>query len=158
MRYGIILWATVLAVGTSIAANEKTASQQPLIVQLIEQLGDDSFRQRQIAFMGLREMGMSALPYLTHATISEDPEIASAAQHLVRLIKFADMSEPTLVSLHGKAMPARTVFEELSRQAATPVYFGDSFNNAPIDVEFEKTPYWEAFLHTCYLSGNNCDS
>lgn len=160
MDYCLTLLTFAVVVHAQVVAAEKPTPDGERIERLVNQLGAHTFSEREAASSELFQVGEASLNQLIAAAGSEDPEVAQRAYKLYVRLKLASMRKPTLVSLTGEGVEARAVFEEISRQAKTPVYFDEGetapFNNAQIDVEFDKTPYWEAFLETCRLSQNTC--
>src|SRR5687768_1563107 len=76
------------AVATAAAQDAPDAPAPDDIPSLINQLGDVDFKVREAASNRLKEMGAAALPALKEAvTASQDPEICSRADALVRQIE-----------------------------------------------------------------------
>jgi hypothetical protein len=78
----------ILAPAASAAdpAPAPTAARADDIPALIKQLGDDSPKVRDAASQQLRQLGPAALPALTEAQKSDDPEVANRAQTISRQI------------------------------------------------------------------------
>lgn len=81
-----LCFAITLAQGKS---TEKTdaASDQAQIKQLIEQLGNPSYAEREQAEMKLLELHMEAFEPLLRARKHKDPEVAARARYLTRQIQ-----------------------------------------------------------------------
>jgi hypothetical protein len=75
---GVLLAPAVLA--------EPSAGGERDVPALIKQLGDDDPKIREEASQTLHRMGQGALPALSEATKSPDPEVVSRAQTLIRQI------------------------------------------------------------------------
>jgi formylglycine-generating enzyme required for sulfatase activity len=76
--------ALVIALGTQIAQPEPP--EDPHVMALVEQLGDDSYDQREGASKALEELSDRALPLLRKAADSGDPGIRLRARQLIRTI------------------------------------------------------------------------
>lgn len=86
MRSLLPLLLAVLIVAAPITFAEDGPANPNDIPGLIKQLGDDSPKVREAASEQLRRLGDAALPALTEAQKSEDPEVVNRAQTIARQI------------------------------------------------------------------------
>ena len=115
----MILLGVVAFAGPAPAAPEvppKTSAQQPGrdIDTLIRELSNENFRSRERASRELWELGDSALPALTEAVESSDPEQAYRARDLLRKIQLhitpdTDPSVIALVERYHRSSPSEKV-------------------------------------------------
>ena len=88
MSSNIALVSLVLALAAPISAQSKTLEKEASVPKLIEQLGADSYRDRQAAERQLRELGKEALAELRKAAREHhDPEVAWRARRVVSKIE-----------------------------------------------------------------------
>lgn len=108
---GNVLAADVPVAGSTPATTQPTAADIPT---LINQLGADSPRMRDQASIALRKLGKDALPALTRAKESDDPEVSTRAEAISNLINedlnpkpqprvdpFGGMAGPGVIRLNG---------------------------------------------------------
>jgi len=123
---------------------------------LIEQLGSDTFTDRQQAFEALDALGESALDALRQATNHEDTEIRKRARDLVSRIEKrtenARLLRPTLVQLAYKDTPLREAMADFQRQSGVRLTLHDPDNqlkDRKLTLNTNKTTFWNALAQFC---------
>src|SRR5205814_418263 len=111
---GLVCLALIAAVPAAAPPARPLGSAE--LQQLIEQLGDRSFRSREQAERRLIAEGMPALPYLKKAVGHRDPEIRKRALRLVPGLELAALVSPKRISMSIKNKPLNVVLEEISKQ------------------------------------------
>ncbi len=131
------------------AADEDVAAR---VQSLVRQLDASRLTERDSAERELESLGTDVLPLLPAI---DDRTSAEAAQRLTRvrqiLMRAQAMAaaEPTHITLHGQDMPLAEVLEEFAKQTKNPIVdhraaFGQQADERLVDVDFEKTPFWQA--------------
>src|SRR5439155_10098494 len=88
--------------------NEKgAAASAEEIKGLIDQLGADEYAKREAAARRLRAIGKAALPALTEATKSDDAEVASRAESLVKRMSVRPLPAPVTGGVHDLVQTTR---------------------------------------------------
>jgi hypothetical protein len=91
-----LTWADPISVGipttqpTSPTTRPTTGPIEPALAALIQQLGSEDFKQRQSATEELRNMGADAKPALKDAIASDNPEIRTRSQRLLKQLEEKD--------------------------------------------------------------------
>ncbi len=86
----LVVVGGLLAAGAWAGGAETAETSSPeLIAELIQQLGDDDYAVRDLAERRLAELGFSAFDALTEAVDSDDLEVASRAEYLLRRLRVA---------------------------------------------------------------------
>jgi hypothetical protein len=141
-------------------ASQPTTQPEPQRVDtLVAQLGDDDAKVRAKASDELSAMGDGVEAQLKSAQARvADPQIQTALDTLLFNIQHARESGPTLVTIKQPAAPLADVLDGLAKQGS--IEFGSDVNsllaNSPrdtIDVDFQRTPLWQALLDVCGRSG-----
>ncbi len=108
---GFVLLATgSWAAAADVRSEADNAALDQRIAKLIEQLGDGQFSTRQRAQQELVKLGFDAYDALCDAENSDDPEIATQAAYLVRLIRsdWTNDDDPRPIQLILKDYEAQT--------------------------------------------------
>jgi hypothetical protein len=148
------------AVAGAAPASQPTTQPDPQWVDaLVAQLGDDDAKVRAKASNELAALGDGVEAQLKSAQARlADPQIQTALDTLLFNIQHARESGPTLVTMKQAAAPLADVLDSLAKQGS--IEFGSDVDslvaNAPretIDVDFQRTPLWQALLDVCGRSG-----
>jgi hypothetical protein len=147
------------AVATTAPATTSASIDVARFNAAVARLSDDASALRSAARDEIAAMGDAAQPLLKAllARHDLDPETQAAAEALLDRIAVERERGPTLVTLKRTAAPAREVFDELARQAN--VKFAPGVENlladparGAIEVQYQRTPFWEALLDACAKS------
>ncbi len=137
-----------LAVSDAPAAEPADAAK---IKQLVEQLGADSYAERQSAFEALGKIGPPALGELRQAAKSSDAEVRKrAGELLVRIERLAESKQildPKVVKLTFKETPLKKAVEEFTKQSGYGLVLVDPENklkDVKVTLDTGKVAFWEA--------------
>jgi hypothetical protein len=150
-------------VGLTLAALDLSGLAAPSaqeIDQLIHQLGNGKFAEREAAQKRLETIGPVALDALRKATTSDDPEISRRAKELIPLLeRRAETDEairPKKITLQFKDMPLTEAVKALQRLTGLPVKLaGDPAapSNRAVTLELTEVSVWEALDRFCVAAG-----
>jgi len=138
-----------------------SAADAAAIAALVGKLGDDDYQTRQSAMEELVKFGEDARPALQRAAkAGADEEARSRAESALRLLDDANQSGPTLVTVHLKDVPAKTIFDELFRQARAPygTHPPQLFGQQPgptLTVDVDRQPFLSVLKDVCAKGGYN---
>jgi len=148
----------ILAAGSAMAAPATPAGNR--IATLVIQLGNDNFRQRDLATRELDAIGEPALDALHVAAKSSDMEVAERARLLVTRIEArlenARLIAPSFVELKFKQTPVEQAIAELAKNSGcTIVLDGDKSKLAErrVTLETGKITFWHALQLLCDKAG-----
>jgi len=137
------------------------STQSAEIEALAQQLSSDDWRQRDRAQERLLDLGAEAEPVLKRfVDQTASPEARARAQETLARIADRRWTGPSMVTLHRRNALPGTVLDELFKQAAgtyatwPPALFQDGAS-APLDVDFDHTPFLAAFKEVCGKAGLN---
>jgi hypothetical protein len=140
------------------AADEKPDTAR--IDKLIEQLGADSFADRQKASEALDKLGEPALEALRKATKSSDAEIRKRATDLVgkieKRVESSRVLAPRMVHLVYKDTPVKDALEDLRKKSGYNIVLHDPENklkDRKITLDTGKTTFWSALEKFCHAAG-----
>ncbi|GIW79983.1 MAG: hypothetical protein KatS3mg105_1790 [Gemmatales bacterium] len=147
----VIAACLALTWGLSLAADSEKADAAT-IKKLIEQLGSESFAERQAAAEKLEKIGVPALEALRKAVEHPDIEVKRRATELVAKIeKHVERDRilaPTFVHLVCKDLPVADAVAQLAKQSGYAIELqGNSDMRVTLDTG--KTTFWQAFDHLC---------
>src|SRR5262249_15486039 len=130
------------------------------IAKLIEDLGSDTFADRQKANETLDAIGEPALEALRKATKSSDAEIRKRASDLVGKIETRVESgrvlKPTLIHLVCKDMPVADAVNELRKKSGYLLVLHDpegKLKSKKITLDTGKVTFWNAMEQLCAKAG-----
>ena len=163
----IALTLTLAACGLAQTTKQATttASTNPAALEaLIDQLGAPDWKDRDAAQKRIIEMGEDARTRMQQvAQKSDDPEVRQRAQDILQQIAAADLTRPTLVSLHFKDAPVKEIYQSLFEQANAklltwpPQLFEPQMQRQAAKktatVDMEKVPFWQAINDLVPLTG-----
>lgn len=131
-----------------------TASTQPLppdVEALVTQLSAPSFRAREQAQRRLAQVGQDYLAQLQQLSQqSPDPETRHGLALVLEKIELQAAIAPARITLHVKDAPAKTVFEDIARQAGVqpfptvPEALWEDEDLPKVTVDLDHRPFWEA--------------
>jgi hypothetical protein len=151
----------VLLLGLALVASAAAppagdAEEGARIARLIEQLGSDTFAEREKATRALDEVGEPALEALQKATRSSEAEVRKRANSLVaaieKRVESARHLKPTLVHLVARDRPVLEVLEDLRKQSGYNVVIQDPENklkDRKITLDTGKVTFWKALELFC---------
>jgi RNA polymerase sigma factor (sigma-70 family) len=126
------------------------------IAKLIEQLGTDTFADREAASRGLERLGAAALEGLRKAAQSNDVETRRRAEVLVKKIEKDLTSRELLqakhVSLRFKDAPLPEAVAELAKQSGYEIALDDpdgKLKERTVTLDTGDVPFWRAVDLLC---------
>jgi RNA polymerase sigma factor (sigma-70 family) len=130
------------------------------IAKLIEQLGSDTFADREAASRGLERQGAAALEGLRKAAQSNDPETRRRAEALVKKIE-KDLASSELlkakhVHLRCKDTPLPEAVADLAKQSGYDIALDDSdgkLKERKVTLDTGDVPFWRAVDLLCKAGG-----
>ena len=128
-------WAQVERAGqadAAVAAGFADPEKAARAARLIDRLGSSVYADRRAARQGLAKLGVAVLPALLDATRHRDPEIASAASHLVAQAKGTLKGCEDRLAAAANAERAGSKFLPLA---------GDTPQTQPADAEVERQSF-----------------
>jgi len=162
MRHRLL--ATLLGLGllgllaAPMSADDKADGKQ--IAKLIEQLGADSFAERQKANQALDDIGVPALEALRAAQKNSDAEIRKRANDLVSRIEKRALTgkllDPTQVHLKYKDTPIKDAVTDFAKKTGYTIVLHDPENklkDKKITLDTGKTTFWAAMDKFCAAAG-----
>jgi hypothetical protein len=157
----LALWlAAVLALLAPCRVSAGAKAEDERAAPWIAQLGSRRYVERQAAARALDRLGMAALPALTEATRSPDPEIRRHALALVKAIRRRDERDkllaPTPVHLVCRDTPIPEALAALAKQAGLAIEYSGTraqFSRRKITLDTGKTTFWPALDRLCREAG-----
>lgn len=147
---GLLAWGAGLWPPTSSspswAREDPPGASDAEINRLVDRLGADRYADREQAAARLRGIGPRAIPALTRAADSHDPEVADRASQLLRAIRQEMIAGPTLVRLDFRDRPLGEVVEAIRDRSGFEIVLTRSVDQTRrITLERpEPVPFWEA--------------
>lgn len=134
-----------------LAAVPAPASDEATISKLIEQLGADSFADREAASKALDKIGTPALEAVQKATKSADAEVRKRAAELAGRIGRRAASEATLapkmVRLEFKDTPVKEAVKALAEKSGYDIVLSDpedKLKDKKVTLDTGKVTFWAA--------------
>jgi len=166
MRLKDILPAALVALamlGMALTAAADKAGPAPdakAIAKLVEQLGSDSFEDREAATKALDAIGAPALEALEKAAKSEDAEIRKRAGDLASRIgtraRTGVILTPREVHLVYKGTPLREAIADFEKKAGVGFNLLDAagkMKEKKVTLDTGKVPFWTALEKFCEAAG-----
>ena len=164
MVLGLALGLAVLLLASAGAADKPAAKQ---IAQLIEQLGSNSYEEREQATKKLAEIGMPALDALRKALASGDPEIQKRAEELIhrldaqiqqeaRRAESAKLLTASKIHLVYKETPLAEAVADFAKKSGYTIQLHDPENKLSgrkVSLDTGIVTFWEAFDRFCTAAG-----
>jgi hypothetical protein len=136
---------------TMVRADEPKTESAPRIGRLIDQLGADSFQDREQARKELETIGLPALPALRQAIKQSDLETSRRAASLIRVIeekaRTMSMLAPKMVHLKVHDLPVLEAVDKLAKLSGYTVRVdGDRtpLTGKKVTIDTGKVTFWEA--------------
>jgi RNA polymerase sigma factor (sigma-70 family) len=130
------------------------------IAKLIDQLGSDTFADRETASRELERLGAAALEALRQAAQSQDLETRRRAQALVTKIEKEQTSRDLLqaksVRLRLKDTPLPEAVAELAKQSGYEIVLDDpdgKLKERTVTLDTGEVPFWRAVDLLCRAGG-----
>jgi hypothetical protein len=151
----------VFGLAVAAAARQPTPGPTPAgPAALVEQLGAESFADREAAAAALEKIGPPAIDALRLGTRSENPEVRDrAAVLLARLKRVADSNSrlaPKRVSLDYRGTPLGTAVTDFRARTGLNIALDPNRVADPlrkVTCEVTDVPVWEAFESFCGAAG-----
>ncbi len=129
-RTAAIVAFSLLMCSSTASAAEQLDVPKSEIIQLINDLGNPSFRVRQNAQRALLKTGTTALPALREATNSSDPEVLCRVRKLVKALR-----THTLYTISRDGRLFRVTVRERSFQTTQLAKLGPPFDQPNVRTE-----------------------
>ena len=130
------------------------------IDKLVEQLGSDTFAEREAASAALAKMGKPALGSLRKAMTSKDNEIRKRAKDILtkleKEVASAEVLTPTKVHLVYKDTPLKEALEDFKKQTGARIVLHDpdkKLEKTKVTLDTGKTTFWDALEKFCDAAG-----
>lgn len=157
----VLLGLALVGLASLPAAEEtKPATDKASIEKLVEQLGSDSFAERQKAFKTLDEIGKPALEALQKAAKSTDAEVRKRSMELVskisKRVESAELLTAKQVHLVYKNTPIKEAVEDLKKKTGYLIVLHDPENklkDKKVTLDTGKTSFWTALDKFCEAAG-----
>jgi hypothetical protein len=138
-------------------AHDRTAE----VRRLVEQLDAPRLAEREAAEEGLFRLGPAIIDLLPETTPQTPPETTQRLDRVRRKLESqaaAAVLDPSTVALHAKDMPLSEVLAELEKQSGNALVdrrreFGRPAADPKLNVDFQRTPFWEALDRVLDQSG-----
>lgn len=160
---GLVVVTTVLAGGVRgetpvIASADDAEGDHAVIDALVEQLGSDTWQQRQAAQDQLVALGAAATGRLrAHLEAAQDPEIRGALETVLADLWLHEVTGQTLVTLQLHDAAPREAFTELMRQARAPlrVLPATLWDSRQVGITIDRAgePFWEVCRELAQRTG-----
>jgi hypothetical protein len=154
----LIVAGLALMMPPRIAAGETPSKEK--IDKLIEQLGSESFAEREQASSALAVIGVPALEALRQAAKSEDAEIRKRAEELLPKIEMQAESmrvlAPKRVHLIYKDTPLTEAVADFQKKSGYKIQLHDpdgKLKEHKITLDTGETTFWRAFARFCEKAG-----
>jgi hypothetical protein len=171
MRLKDIVPATLVALAllglalSNAAADKPAPKAEPApddkaIARLIEQLGSDTFEDREAAQKALDAIGAPALKALQEASKAGDAEVRKRAAALAERISTravtAEVLAPKMVHLVYKNTPIKEAIADFEKKAGVPFNLIDpkeKLKDKKITLDTGKVTFWQALEKFCDAAG-----
>lgn len=142
--------------GLATAPARAAEADEATIRKLVEQLGADSFAEREAATKQLDRIGLPALKALQEAARSRDAEVrkraSGLADKLEKRVASARVLTPKEVHLVYKDTPLKAALEDLRKKTGYNVVLHDPENKLQgrkVTLDTGKTTFWSALEQFC---------
>jgi hypothetical protein len=150
------MFATLLLAACCLTADPTPPANEDLkldVGRLVRKLDADQLAEREAAEQSLLDKGPAALDLLPEVNDKTTAEVRSRLTRIRQKLQQA-MAEaavkPTLITLKDDAMPLSKLIAAMTEQSGNKITdhrekFGQPADDVKVKVDFEKTPFWEAF-------------
>ena len=154
----LLVAASLLSFAAAVPAVPPPSSVSP--EHLVEQLGSDSYVEREAAMAALERVGAAAVPALEAATRNPNPEICKRAAEVLGTLRRSSDSKDRLATkplrLSYRNIPLGTALNDLKSRtginlALDPANIADPLR--PVTCETGELPPWEAVAAFCKAAG-----
>jgi hypothetical protein len=135
-------------------------AEDPKIKKLVEQLGSDTFDEREAAYKALDAIGEPALAALRKAVAEGDAEVRKRADDLVKKIEKRTESTRVLgatkVKFVFKETPVAEAVAKIQEQTGYQIYLHDPENklkDRKVTLDTGETNFWDAIEQFCKKAG-----
>lgn len=128
----------------------------PMVEQLVKDLGADDYRTREKAGRELAAKGEKILPSLRTALSSaENPEVRRRLLVIVRRMDYDRLVSPKLVTMSLKGKTVRDAFAEIGKQTGYKIEYNGNRSASELkqNFEFDKAPFWQAVDKVAGVAG-----
>ncbi len=136
----------VLAAAANATADE-TAERAAEVRRLVRLLNAPTVQQRDAAEQELLGLGPAVLDELPEPNERMPAEVRHRLERIRQQIERADAQAAvaaTTVTLKGEQLPVANVLRAIEQQTGNRLRLGEGAEPPPIDVQFDKTPFWQA--------------
>ncbi len=160
---GTLAYCTVAVAqpgGPTAASLAPTDGDEERTAKLIQQLGSDSFADREKATQELEQIGPAALDALRRATRGDDPERKRRAEELVQKIEKraleASLLAPKRVRLAYKDTPLAEALADFQKQSGYDLTLSDpeaKLRDRTVTLNTGDVTFWQALDQFCHKAG-----
>jgi hypothetical protein len=150
-RRPLVIGMAMALAWTMVRADEPTTVPGARVGRLIDQLGTDSFQEREQARQDLETIGVPALPALRQAIKQSDLETSRRAASLIRTIEekaqTVSMLAPTMVHLKVDDLPVLEAVDKLAKLSGYTVRVdGDRtlLTGKKVTIDTGEVTFWQA--------------
>ena len=128
----------------------------PVIAELVKQLGDGDYRVREKAGATLEAKGEKVLPDLRRALNgTPNPEIARRLTVMVRRMEYDRLVAPKRVTFKVKDKTPKDIFAEISKQTGYKIDYNGGGPEGKFTFDFDKETFWVAMDRVANTAGLN---
>ncbi len=162
MRASFLIVFLVIGIALSLTPSRGGSAEKidpARVGELVAQLGNDRFQEREDAARALDALGEAALPALRKATSSEDLEVQRRARELVRKIErrleTARLLQPQRIRLVYKDTPLPEAVADFAKKSGFPLALSPTpkASDRKITLDTGEVPFWEAYEQFCAKAG-----
>lgn len=160
MTIRTLLPALLAGLSLLLAPAPAAEPDQATIRKLVEQLGSDTFAEREQASKALDAIGAPALQALREATKSRDAEVrkraADLAGKLEKRLAAARVLSARAIHLVYKDTPLKEAVEDFRKKSGYPIVLHDpdgKLAGRTVTLDTGKVPFWTALERFCAAAG-----
>ncbi|HEY1684250.1 MAG TPA: hypothetical protein VGG19_05780 [Tepidisphaeraceae bacterium] len=146
------VWRHLGVIGLTLLCGASTQPIQNDVAALMQQLSADNWSARQQAEQSLVRLGDAAEPALKSALKHPiDPETQSRIEDAIAQIETNRVNGPSIVSLDYDSADAKTILDDLGRQAHAKIELGIPGWVGPgaVTIHVHRVPFWVAMKTLC---------
>lgn len=160
LAVGIAICCLALGTARALATDAKDQQSPPgLFDKLIADLSSDDWKTRDHAQQELARFGPAAAPRLKERLSgSNDPDLRTRLEGILKQIEEDAAGGPTFVTLHLKDAAPQDAFEELAKQAGAKLETEPPgllrADDAPrVTIDADRQPFWDVMRRLCASCG-----